>query len=43
MSTYFGQVRGSGSTVATRQGTLVSGIRVSAQSWGGLGYRGHAR
>ena len=35
MSTYFGQVRGTGSTAATRQGTQVSGIRASAQSWGG--------
>lgn len=35
MSKYYGQVKGSADTVASRRGTEKSGIRVSAQSWDG--------
>ena len=34
-STFYGQVSGSGMTAASRQGTQVSGLRASAQSWNG--------
>lgn len=35
MSAYYGQVRGNSETTASRRGTESSGLRVSAQSWGG--------
>ena len=35
MSTFYGQVSGQASTIASRRGSKNSGLRVSAQSWEG--------